>query len=174
MHIDGLGRVYIRPLRYFEQVEFFDHRPDNARTAAAILRRAIVAPGFEDCSRRDVQQFYPQATHALIRAVNEASAPESPSDDADDADAMLSDRIHSLHELDYTFPDLYGLLPREIELAADGARRAAERREDGTATSTADDAQAVESTEGTQMRGGPADGVDRIDLVGPDGDVLAN
>ena len=70
--------------------------------------------------------MHPAARHALVRAVHEASAPESESDESDESESTLADRIHGLHERGYTFPDLYGLLPREIELVAEGAKRAHE------------------------------------------------
>lgn len=152
-------------------MEFFEHRPDTNRTIAALFRQCVVAPGFEQVTAEDVGRMHPYARHVLIRAIHEATAPEDASDADDGQETTHADRIHSLHELEYTFPDLYGLLPREIELAAEGARRAKERRDENSADPSTDP---VESAEGTTIRGGPADGAEKIDFVDQNGDVLTN
>lgn len=161
----------MKPLRYFEQIEYFEHKPDTNRTVAALFRQCVVAPGFETVTEQDVARMHPQAKHVLLRAINEASAPEDAPDpdDADD-DSTLSDRIDSLHQLDYTFPDLYGLLSREIELVAEGARRRNERQKDDSGSGST----TVESAEGTQMGGGPADGIADVDFVDASGEPLQN
>lgn len=172
MAIEGLGVAYIRPLRYFEQVEFFTNRPDSFRTLAALFRTTLVAPGFADCTAADARRIYPTVQHVLLRAIRAASGlDDDTADTGTDTDAEMThaDRIHALHDLGYEFPGLYGLLPQEIEAASEGAKRARERREDGAPTPDA-----VVSAEGTQMRGGPAEGVERIDFVDADGDPLTN
>lgn len=152
-------------------MEYFENRPDTDATVAALFRRCVVAPGFEQVTASDVGRMHPYARHVLIRAINEATQPEDPSDDSDGAETTHADQIHSLHELDYTFPGLYGLLPREIELAADGARRAQDRRDDDSANPSSE---TVTSSEGTTIRGGPAEGSGQIDFVDGNGDVLTN
>lgn len=87
--------------------------------------------------------------------------------DADSADTGTeSDRIHTLHELGYEFPAIYGLLTREIELAAEGAQRAADRRDDSQSDTS------LETAEGTTVSGGPAEGFDSVDLVNEHGEPL--
>lgn len=114
--------------------------------------------------------MHPAARHVLLQAIADATAPEQSPDEAADSEASTyADRIHALHELNYTFPDLYGLLPREIELAAEGARRANERQNQDAPNP---ESRPVESAEGTTMRGGPADGADRIGFVDDAGEPI--
>jgi len=167
--IEGLGTAYVRPLQYYQQVEFFTNRPDSFRTLAALFRTALVVPGAAECDATDVRRIHAATRHVLLRAIREASGLDDTADSSDDSDVEMThaDHIHALHELGYEFPGLYGLLPQEIEAASEGKQRAHDRRTDNT---TQPDA--VESADGAQMRGGPAEGVERIDFVDADGNRL--
>lgn len=168
-----MGTGYISPLQLWQQTDLLENRPDNWRTLAALFETTVHAPGFDDVSAADVRRMRTAPRQALhVAVLKTAGLWDADADSADsntDADTTESDRIHTLHELGYEYPAIYGLLTREIELASEGAKRAADRRDDGQPTPDS-----VESAEGTQMRGGPAEGVDKIGFVDDQGEPLTN
>lgn len=140
---------------------------DRALIQVAILKASdMFDADIDDAAEDDPEPTQtPDDAEAVENGVFGQDDAEGPTES--DPDLTHADQIDLLHQLDYRWSEIYGLLTEEIQTVVEGAKRRQERQ-DGS------DDDGVRTKEGTTVKGGPAQGTDSITMVDEQGDPLTD